>query len=76
MKILIGILLLKLFTLHSDYYVTNAQAFDSLQGTFYLCENDQIFADYDHYSGKVTLVMNSKGTEDFTDDEIFAVIER
>lgn len=76
MKLFIALILLRIVTFHGDYYITNATAFDTCKGTFYHCENDQIFADYDHYSGKVTLVMNSKGTEDFTDDEIFAVIER
>lgn len=63
-----------------NYYTADTEAVPLPgYGTLYDVNIDgdvHIFSTYDIYSGSVTLVMNSNGTEDVTDDEIVAVIER
>lgn len=74
MKVMIAILLINLFC--PSNYTINAVAVPELSGTAYYCDSGHIFCDYDRHSGSVVLVMDSYGTENVTDDEIIAVIER
>lgn len=78
MKLLLFLMFVRLCC--PNYYTADTVAVPLPNyGTLYDIDFDgdvHIFATDDIHTGAVTLVMNNNGTEDVTDDEIIAVIER
>ena len=75
MKTLIALFILTFLCNGNPYYVANTVAIPDVYGTLFEIDGN-VYASYDRYHGNVTVIMDSNDTDDVTDDEIYAVIER